>query len=49
MGKRKISVTIDSALAEEIEKFLENGRFRNRSHVLEYGLRKLMGENENDN
>ncbi|MFH1801894.1 MAG: ribbon-helix-helix domain-containing protein [archaeon] len=46
MGKQKISVTIDSALAEEIEKFLENGRFRNRSHVLEYGLRKLMEDDD---
>lgn len=46
MTKQKISITIDEVLAEKIEKFLENGQFRNRSHVLEYGLRKLM---ENDN
>ncbi|MFH1425191.1 MAG: ribbon-helix-helix domain-containing protein [archaeon] len=42
MGKQKISITIDSILAEKIEKFLKDGRFRNRSHVLEYGLKKLM-------
>lgn len=46
MTKQKISVTIDEKLAKGIEKLTENGRFRNRSHVLEYGLRKLM-EDEN--
>lgn len=50
MGKQKISITIDETLAEKLEKLLENGQFRNRSHVLEFGLRKLLDsteENEN--
>ncbi|MBU0907149.1 MAG: ribbon-helix-helix domain-containing protein [Nanoarchaeota archaeon] len=49
MAKQKISITIDSALAEKIENLIEkrNGQFRNRSHVLEYGLRKLLDDKDN--
>jgi len=46
MGKRKISVTIDSTLAEKIDRLTENGKFRNRSHVLEYGVRKLIEDED---
>lgn len=42
MGKQKISVTIDERLAEAIEKFIDSGQFRNRSHVLEFSLRKFL-------
>jgi Arc/MetJ-type ribon-helix-helix transcriptional regulator len=42
MGKQKISITIDEELAKQIDKLTEDGRFRNRSHALEYGLRKLL-------
>jgi len=44
MGKRKISITIDENLSNEIARLMEKGRFRNRSHVLEYGLIKLLEE-----
>ena len=42
MAKQKISITLDEEIAEKIEKLIECGQFRNRSHVLEYGLRKLL-------
>jgi Arc/MetJ-type ribon-helix-helix transcriptional regulator len=42
MGKRKISVTVDEDMLGSVERMLESGRFRNRSHVMEFGLRKLM-------
>ena len=42
MGKQKISVTIDENVLCLVERALESGRFRNRSHVFEFGLRKLM-------
>jgi len=42
MGKRKISVTVDENMLGLVERVLENGQFRNRSHVFEFGLRKLL-------
>ena len=42
MGKQKISVTVDEDMLGSVERMLEGGRFRNRSHAVEFGLRKLM-------
>ena len=47
--KQKISVTIDSELIELVGKELDDGRFRNRSHVVEYSLKKFLGEKQNEN
>ena len=45
--KSKLSVSIDRKLIAVIEKLIGTGRFRNKSHVLEYALRKYAeGENE---
>jgi len=41
--KQKVSLTIDSKLINLVENMLEDGRFRNRSHVIEYSLRKFLG------
>lgn len=46
MSKQKISVTIDEAIIENLEQLLVSGKFRNRSHVIEYSLKKFMEENE---
>jgi len=48
MGKQKISITIETSLAEKIEKFVRDGRFRNRSHALEYDLKKLLDDGGKD-
>jgi Arc/MetJ-type ribon-helix-helix transcriptional regulator len=40
--KQKISVTIDENALNLIEGALSDGRFRNRSHVIEYSLRKFL-------
>lgn len=46
--KQKISITIDEEKVKKIEKILEEGIFRNKSHILEYSLNKLLREvNEN--
>ena len=45
--KQKISITIDEEKIKEIETLLEEGLFRNKSHVLEYSLNKFLKENEN--
>jgi len=42
--KQKISVTIDEHSVKIIENILNDGRFRNRSHVIEYSLRKFLDE-----
>ena len=42
--KQKISVTIEEDKVKLIEKLLEEGRYRSKSHVLEYGLNKLLKE-----
>lgn len=40
--KSKISVTIDNNLIDVIENMLDDGRFRNRSHIIEYSLKKFV-------
>ena len=45
--KTKISVSIDEKKIKLVEELLRNGKFRNKSHVLEYGLDKLL-EEENE-
>ncbi|MCK5615675.1 hypothetical protein KAR91_78145 [Candidatus Pacearchaeota archaeon] len=42
MVKQKISVTIDEEMVALVETLLENNRFRNRSHVMEFALGRLM-------
>jgi len=46
--KKKISITIDENTIKEIEFFLEEGRFRNKSHLIEYSLNKFLKEVKND-
>ncbi len=40
--KNKISVTIERELIDVIENMLSDGRFRNRSHVIEYSLKRFL-------
>jgi Arc/MetJ-type ribon-helix-helix transcriptional regulator len=42
--KKKISITIDEAKVLAIENLLEEGLFRNKSHVIEYSLSKFLKE-----
>jgi Arc/MetJ-type ribon-helix-helix transcriptional regulator len=46
--KLKINVTIDEEKLKLVEKLLESGKYRNKSHVMEYSLTKLLQE-ENQN
>ena len=45
--KTKISVSIDEKKIKLVEELLRNGKFRNKSHVLEYSLDRLL-EEKND-
>lgn len=40
--KRKISITVEEELVSRIEAELKQGLFRNKSHVVEYALMKLL-------
>lgn len=42
--KQKISVTIDERKIKLIERLLEEGKYRSKSHVLEYSLNRLLKE-----
>ena len=42
--KRKLSITIEEVKIKMIEKLLAEGRFRNKSHIFEYGLDQLLKE-----
>lgn len=44
MRKKKISISVDRNVIEKIERELEKGVFRNRSHVIEYAVSRLLGE-----
>jgi Arc/MetJ-type ribon-helix-helix transcriptional regulator len=44
MTKEKIAITIDREVLILIETKLKSGLFRNRSHLIEYSIKKLLGE-----
>lgn len=44
--KQKISITIDKQMIKLIKTLLNDAKFRNRSHVIEYSLRKFLGVEE---
>ncbi|MBS3114243.1 hypothetical protein J4448_04015 [Candidatus Woesearchaeota archaeon] len=47
--KQKLSVTLDKKLVHEILKALSTGKFRNKSHVVEYAVKKLLEEENGRN
>jgi Arc/MetJ-type ribon-helix-helix transcriptional regulator len=42
--KQKISISIEEDKIKKIEKLLDNSRFRNKSHLIEYSLEKFFKE-----
>lgn len=46
--KQKISVTIEKETIEKLDHYVSEGSFRNKSHVVEFALNKLMKEKENE-
>lgn len=45
--KQKLSITIDEGKIALIENLLKQGKFRNKSHIIEYSLDKLLLKEEN--
>ena len=46
--KQKISVSIDKETIDLLEKLVKEGRFRNKSHGVEYSVNKYMKGKENE-
>jgi len=44
--KQKLSITVDEAVIKEIDESLSSGKYRNRSHVIEYAVKKLLEEKD---
>jgi len=41
--KRKLSISIEDKTFKELEGFLEEGTFRNKSHFIEVAIKKFIG------
>jgi len=48
MTKERASFTFDKETIEDIDKILEKGRFRNKSHVVEEAIKLLKKEVEDE-
>ena len=46
--KQKLSITIDGNTIKLLEKFIKEGRFRNKSHIIEYSINKFLNKEKND-
>ena len=40
--KYKLSVSLDERLVQELDRILSTGKYRNKSHVVEYAVKKLL-------
>jgi len=40
--KSKLSITLDEETLLEIQRQLHSGKFRNKSHLIEYAVKKLL-------
>jgi len=47
--KNRISITINEDTLENLDAILQEGLFRNRSHLIEFSLNKFLKDNENGN
>jgi len=46
--KHKLSVTLDEELVLQIMKAKSTGKFRNKSHLVEYAVKKFLDEGDFD-
>lgn len=40
--KTKLSISLEEELVQQIEGIIQEGRFRNKSHILEYALKCFL-------
>jgi Arc/MetJ-type ribon-helix-helix transcriptional regulator len=42
--KVKLSISMDKELVNQAKSIIEEGRFRNKSHIIEYALKSFLKE-----
>lgn len=42
--KYKLSVSLDEKLLQELDRVLSTGKYRNKSHAVEFAVRKLLNQ-----
>ena len=45
--KHKLSVSLDNELAAKLVKSLSSGKYRNKSHLVEFAVKKLLQDVKN--
>ena len=40
--KEKLSITVDAETVRKIEQTIQEGRFRNKSHIMEFAVAQLL-------
>ena len=40
--KYKLSVTLDEKLLQDLDRILSSGKYRNKSHAVEFAVKKLL-------
>ena len=40
--KQKLSITIEEETINQLDKFIIEGKFRNKSHLIEYSVNKFL-------
>lgn len=46
--KKKLSISIEEETINELDDYVSEGDFRNKSHVVEVAINKFMKGNKND-
>ena len=46
--KKKLSITLEEETVKLLDKNTQNGRFRNKSHLIEYSVQKYLNGEKNE-
>jgi len=47
--KKKLSISIEEKTIKDLDKYISEGYFRNKSHIVEFAINKFMKDKQNDN
>ena len=48
MGKERVSATIDPETSKVLDKIMKNGKYRNKSHLIEEAVKFFARESKNE-
>ena len=46
--KQKLSITVEEETIAQLDKFIMGGKFRNKSHLIEYSINKFLNGEKNE-